>query len=68
MPASPAGWGIGCPRVWPAEPALRERLAEGVPMKAALYDRMGPAAEVLDPAEVRVEAAQAARRLLARYE
>ena len=30
--------------------------------------RLGPAAEVLDPAEVRVEAAQAARRLLARYE
>ena len=29
--------------------------------------RLGPAAEVLDPAEVRVEAAEAARRLLARY-
>jgi proteasome accessory factor C len=29
--------------------------------------RLGPAAEVLDPAEVRAEAAQAARRLLARY-
>jgi proteasome accessory factor C len=29
--------------------------------------RLGPAAEVLDPAEVRVEAAEAARRLLVRY-
>ena len=29
--------------------------------------RLGPAAEVLDPAEVRVEAAEAARRLLERY-
>ena len=29
--------------------------------------RLGPAAEVVDPAEVRVEAAEAARRLLARY-
>jgi proteasome accessory factor C len=29
--------------------------------------RLGPAAGVLDPAEVRAEAAQAARRLLARY-
>jgi proteasome accessory factor C len=29
--------------------------------------RLGPSAEVLDPAEVRVEAAEAARRLLARY-
>ena len=29
--------------------------------------RLGPAAEVLDPAEVRVEVAEAARRLLARY-
>jgi proteasome accessory factor C len=29
--------------------------------------RLGPAAEVLEPAEVRVEVAQAARRLLARY-
>jgi proteasome accessory factor C len=29
--------------------------------------RLGPTAEVLDPAEVRVEAAEAARRLLVRY-
>ena len=29
--------------------------------------RLGPAVEVVDPAEVRVEAAEAARRLLARY-
>jgi proteasome accessory factor C len=29
--------------------------------------RLGPSAEVLDPAEVRVEAAEAARRLLVRY-
>jgi proteasome accessory factor C len=29
--------------------------------------RLGPAAEVVDPAEVRVEAAEAARRLLKRY-
>jgi proteasome accessory factor C len=29
--------------------------------------RLGPAAEVLEPAEVRVEAAEAARRLLLRY-
>jgi len=29
--------------------------------------RLGPAAEVVDPAEVRVEAAEAARRLLERY-
>jgi proteasome accessory factor C len=29
--------------------------------------RLGPAAEVLDPAEVRVEAAEAARRLIVRY-
>jgi proteasome accessory factor C len=29
--------------------------------------RLGPAAEVLDPAEVRVEVAEAARRLLVRY-
>jgi proteasome accessory factor C len=29
--------------------------------------RLGPAAEVVDPAEVRAEAAEAARRLLARY-
>ena len=29
--------------------------------------RLGPAAEVLEPAEVRVEAAEAARRLLVRY-
>lgn len=29
--------------------------------------RLGPSAEVLDPAEVRAEAAEAARRLLARY-
>jgi predicted DNA-binding transcriptional regulator YafY len=29
--------------------------------------RLGPAAEVVGPAEVRVEAAEAARRLLVRY-
>ena len=29
--------------------------------------RLGPSAEVLEPAEVRAEAADAARRLLARY-
>jgi proteasome accessory factor C len=29
--------------------------------------RLGPAAEVVNPAEVRVEAAEAARRLLVRY-
>ena len=29
--------------------------------------RLGPSAEVLEPAEVRAEAAEAARRLLVRY-